>query len=60
MDDLEVGEDFGDFLTALVDLREDVLSEAPIDEAARFEEFDDLVVVHVAGNDGGGKVREMG
>jgi hypothetical protein len=49
LDDLEVGEDFGDFLAAVVDLREDVLGEALIDEAARFEEFDDLVVVHVAG-----------
>jgi hypothetical protein len=46
---LEVGEDFGDFLAALVDLREDILGKALIDEAARFEEFDDLVVVHEAG-----------
>ena len=46
LDDLEVGEDFGDFLAAVFDFREDVLGEAVIDEAAGLEEFDDLVVVH--------------
>lgn len=46
LDDLEVGEDFGDFLAAVGDFVEDVLSEAAVDEAAGLEEFDDLVVVH--------------
>ena len=46
LDDLEIGEDLGDFLAAVVDLREDVLRERLVDEAAGLEKFDDLVVVH--------------
>ena len=34
LDDLEVGENLGDLLAAVVDLREDVLGEALVDEAA--------------------------
>ena len=46
LDDLEVREDLGDFLAAVADLGKDILGEALIDEAARLEKFDDLVVVH--------------
>ena len=46
VDDLEIGEDLGDFLAAVVDFREDILRERLIDEPAGLEKFDDLVVVH--------------
>jgi hypothetical protein len=46
LDDLEVGEDFRDFLAAVFDFGEDVLGQRAIDEAARLEKVDELGVVH--------------
>ena len=50
-DDLEIREDFGDLLSALVYLGEDVLGEAGVDEPAGLEEFDNLCVVHETGGE---------
>jgi hypothetical protein len=46
---LKVREDFRDFLSALIDLGEDVVREAGIDEPASLKEFDNLLVVHGTG-----------
>src|SRR5690606_23225820 len=46
VDDLEVGEDLGDLLAAVIDFVDDVLRERAINEAAGLEKFDELVVVH--------------
>ena len=50
-DDLEIREDFGDLLAALIYLGEDVLREAGVDEPAGLKEFDNLLVVHETGGE---------